>query len=161
MSVCGPMVSPSSTTKRRVILRSSFFDSSFGLQMMPPFAAEGDVGHGAFPGHPRRQRAHFVGGDVGVIADAALAGAAHARMQRAIADERLHAAVVRLDRELQRGQARHGAEVVAQSIRQIDDVVRRGVELLLRDAVGVEVFCGVDRRLTHIHHVPLSCEGGR
>jgi hypothetical protein len=38
MSVCGPMVSPSSTTKRRVTRRSSFFDSFFGSQMIPPFA---------------------------------------------------------------------------------------------------------------------------
>jgi len=38
MSVCGPMVSPSSTMKRRVIFRRSSLVSCFGSQTMPPFA---------------------------------------------------------------------------------------------------------------------------
>ena len=38
MSVCGPMVSPSSTTKRRVMRGSSLRLSFFGSQMIPPFA---------------------------------------------------------------------------------------------------------------------------
>ena len=37
-------------------------------------AAEGNVDHGALPGHPAGQGAHFVEGDVGRVADAAFRG---------------------------------------------------------------------------------------
>ncbi len=37
-SVCGPIASPSSTMKRRVIFRRSSFVSSLGLHTTPPLA---------------------------------------------------------------------------------------------------------------------------
>ena len=42
-------------------------------------AAERDVDHGAFPGHPGGERAHFVEGDVGGEANAAFGGTARDR----------------------------------------------------------------------------------
>ena len=101
---------------------------------------ERDVGHGALPGHPRGESAHLVGVHVGVVADAALAGAAHARVQRAEADERPHHAVIPFDRELDRRQPRRAAEIVSEPFRQIGHILRSRVELLLGDAVGIEVF---------------------
>jgi hypothetical protein len=49
MSSCGPMIGSSSDVKRRVIFCSSFGESSFGLQRMPPFA----------PPYGSRSSAHF------------------------------------------------------------------------------------------------------
>src|SRR5207253_183479 len=40
--------------------------------------SERNVNDGAFPGHPHSERLDFVEGDVGMITNAALAGAAHA-----------------------------------------------------------------------------------
>src|SRR5205823_3946905 len=53
----------------------------------PLGAAEGDVGDGALPGHPGGQGAHLVEGDVGVVADAALARPADVAVQDAVAAE--------------------------------------------------------------------------
>src|SRR5207244_236483 len=72
----------------------------------PLRAAEWDVRHRALPRHPRRQRAHFVAVDVGVVADAALPRAAHARVLRAITGEGPDAAVVHHHRELHFDEAR-------------------------------------------------------
>ncbi len=59
-------------------------------------AAEGNVDDGAFPRHPRGERAHFIQRYVGRKADAALAGAAHHGMLHAIAGEDFEAAVIKL-----------------------------------------------------------------
>ena len=63
-------------------------------------AAEGDVDHGALPGHPHGQGAHLVQGDVGVVADAALGRAAADVVLHAVAGEDLHRAVVHAHREV-------------------------------------------------------------
>ena len=57
-------------------------------------AAEGDVDHGALPGHPGGQRAHLVKVDVGSVADAALGRSARNGMLHAIAGEHLQPPVV-------------------------------------------------------------------
>ena len=63
-------------------------------------AAEGDVDHGAFPGHPGGQRAHFVERDIGRKADAAFAGSARDGMLHPIAGENFQPAVVKQDRDV-------------------------------------------------------------
>ena len=63
-------------------------------------AAERNVDHGAFPGHPGSQRAHFVQRHVGRKADAALGGAARDGMLHAIAGEDFEPAVVELHRNV-------------------------------------------------------------
>ena len=59
-------------------------------------AAERNVDHRALPGHPGRQRAHFVERHVGRVADAAFARAARDRMLHAIAREYFEPPVVQL-----------------------------------------------------------------
>ena len=61
-------------------------------------AAERDVRDGALPGHPGRERGHFVEGDVGVVADAALCRTERDVVLHAIAGEDLDLAVVHLHR---------------------------------------------------------------
>ena len=82
---------------------SSPCESSVGIADDAAFAAaEGDVDHGAFPGHPGGQRADFVEGDVGREADAAFGGAARNGVLHAIAGEDLQAPVVELHRNVNR-----------------------------------------------------------
>ena len=57
-------------------------------------AAEGNVDHGALPGHPGRQRAHLVEREVGRVADAALGGAARDRVLHPVSGKHFQAAVV-------------------------------------------------------------------
>src|SRR5262249_59213244 len=66
-------------------------------------AAVGDVDDGALPGHPHRQRFDLVQGDVWVVPDAALGGAAIDVVLDAVAGEDLYAAVVHLDGEVAGG----------------------------------------------------------
>ena len=81
-------------------------------------AAEGDVDHGAFPGHPGSQRAHFVERDVGGEADAAFGGAARHGVLDAVAGENFQAPIVELhgnvDGEFERGGTENFAEAVVQ-----------------------------------------------
>ena len=63
-------------------------------------AAERDVDHRAFPGHPGGQRAHFVQRHVGREADAALGRAARDGVLHAIAGEDFQPAVVQLHRDV-------------------------------------------------------------
>ena len=62
-------------------------------------AAERDPHQRALPGHPHRERLHLVDGDVGVVADPALRGAARDVVRDAEALERLDLAVVHHDRD--------------------------------------------------------------
>ena len=61
-------------------------------------AAERQLRDRALPGHPRRQRRHFIERHVGVIADAALGRAERDVVLHAIAGEHLDLAGVHLDR---------------------------------------------------------------
>ena len=63
-------------------------------------SAEGDVDHGALPGHPTGQRADFVERDVGRVADSAFARAARDGVLHAVAGEDFDAAVVHHDRDV-------------------------------------------------------------
>ncbi len=63
-------------------------------------AAEGNVHHRALPGHPARQRAHFVERDVGRIANAALGRAAGDGVLHPISGEDLQLSVVHVDRDV-------------------------------------------------------------
>ena len=63
-------------------------------------AAVGQIDDGRFPGHERGQGADFVEIDFGVIAQAALHGAAGVVVLHAVADEGFEAAVVHLDGNL-------------------------------------------------------------
>ena len=60
-------------------------------------AAQGQVGHGALPGHPHGQGAHGIGRLLGMKADAALAGSAAVVVLDPVALEDLHRTVVHLD----------------------------------------------------------------
>ena len=73
-------------------------------------AAERDVHHRAFPGHPGRQGAHFIERDVGSEANSALGRSANNGMLDAIAGEDLQAAVVELHRDVHRQLERRGAQ---------------------------------------------------
>src|SRR5207253_2931263 len=89
-------------------------------------SAERDVGDRALPRHPRRQRAHFIGVDFGVIANAALSGAANPRVQSAIARENFYSSVIAFYRELDFEEPERSAEPAAQTFRKIGDVAGRG-----------------------------------
>jgi len=55
---------------------------------------KGNIYHRALPGHPGRQRAHFVNGNIRRKADSALAGPAHRGMQHAISREHFESSVI-------------------------------------------------------------------
>ena len=96
-------------------------ESTLGSQMTPPLAAaERNVHHGALPGHPRRQRAHFVEAHVRREADAALARPARHGVLHAIAGEHLQASVIELHRNMHRDFARGGAQNLAHPVIQIE-----------------------------------------
>src|ERR1700733_9609131 len=57
-------------------------------------AAEGNVHHGAFPGHPGRECAHFIERDVRRIADPTFAGTSNQRMLHAIASKYFEPAII-------------------------------------------------------------------
>ena len=61
--------------------------------------SERNVNDGAFPGHPHSERLDFVEGDVGMITNAALAGAAHAAVLNAETVEDLDRTVIHLYRQ--------------------------------------------------------------
>ena len=61
-------------------------------------AAERNVRDGALPGHPRRERRHFVERHAGVVADAAFGRAERDVVLHAVAGEDFDLAVVHLDR---------------------------------------------------------------
>src|SRR5690606_1202589 len=63
-------------------------------------AAVGQVHGGVLDGHPPGQRHHFLEADVGVVAHAALAGAAREAVLHAVALEVRHGAVVQLHRHV-------------------------------------------------------------
>ena len=63
-------------------------------------AAEGNVHHGALPGHPGGESAHFVERDIGRETDAAFARAADRGVQHAVTDEDFEAAVVHRHRQI-------------------------------------------------------------
>ena len=65
-------------------------------------AAEGNVDHRAFPGHPRGQRAHFVQRHIGSEADAALGRPARDRVLHTVAGEDLDPSIVQLHRDVNR-----------------------------------------------------------
>jgi hypothetical protein len=61
-------------------------------------------------------------------------------VERAIPGERLHRAVVALDRKLDFEEPRRPAQQRPQPVRQIDDILRRLVELLLGDVVRIQIL---------------------
>ena len=65
-------------------------------------AAERDVDHGALPGHPTGQGAHFVECDVGSVTNAAFARTARNGMLHAEAGENFQMPVVHLHRDIHR-----------------------------------------------------------
>ena len=78
-------------------------------------AAKGNVHRGCFPGHPDGESFHFVEGNVGMVADAAFAGAARDVVLDAIAGEDFHLAVVHLCGQGNLKNALRGAEDLAQA----------------------------------------------
>ena len=81
-------------------------------------AAEGNVDHGALPGHPAGQGADFVERDVGRVADAALGRAARDGVLHAESGEDFEVAVIHLhgdvDREFAVGIAQHAPQAFIQ-----------------------------------------------
>src|ERR1035441_9815840 len=65
-------------------------------------AAEGNVDHGALPGHPAGKGSNFIEGDVGSVADAAFGRTARDGMLHAEAREDLEVAVIHLHRDVDR-----------------------------------------------------------
>ena len=63
-------------------------------------AAQRETDDGALPGHPCRERAHFLDIDVGVEAEAALERAEDVVVLDAVAGEHFHTAIIELDREV-------------------------------------------------------------
>ncbi len=92
-------------------------------------AAERDVGDGAFPGHPRRERGDLVQGDVGVVPDAPLGGTKGDVVLHAVPGEDFDLAVVHLDRTGDRDLALGVREDLPDAGFEIEDA-RRSVEFL-------------------------------
>ena len=83
-------------------------------------AAERDVDHGAFPGHPHRERLDLVQRDVGVVANAALGGSAVDVVLHAVTREDACVAVVELDRKVTGELALNLAQDLAKPRLQLD-----------------------------------------
>ena len=97
----GPRKSMISAVYRRVSFSSSVSESRLRIADHAALgAAERNVHHRAFPGHPRCQRAHFVQRHVGREADAALGRPARQRMLHPVAGEHLDASIVQLHRNV-------------------------------------------------------------
>ena len=65
-------------------------------------AAERNIDHSAFPGHPAGQRAHFIERHVRSESNASLARPSHDGMMHAIADEHFQVAVIQHHRDVDR-----------------------------------------------------------
>ena len=102
-------------------------------------AAKGNVHGGGFPGHPSRERFHFVERDTGVIADAAFGGAARDVVLHAKAGEDFHLAVVHLGRDGNFQDALRGSQNLAHAGIELQ-VLGGDIELDLRDAVRIQIF---------------------
>ncbi len=104
-------------------------------------AAEGNVDHGALPGHPTGQRAHFVQRDVGRVADAALARAAGNVVLHPEAGEHLDVAVIHGHRKMNNDFARRRSQQLPQAFIQVELACRKiepralcfpGIDLLVQ-----------------------------
>ena len=82
--------------------------------------AEGNIHHGAFPGHPGGQRADLVQGHVGREADAAFGRPPRQGMLHAIAGEDLDAAVVEQHRNVNGELLGSGAQYLAHAVIQLE-----------------------------------------
>src|SRR4029077_17378101 len=71
----------------------------------PLGAAKGNVDHGALPGHPAGEGAHFVEGDVRGVADAPLSGAACDGVLYAESRKNFEVAIIHLHRDVDRNLA--------------------------------------------------------
>ena len=96
-------------------------------------AAEGDIDDGALPGHPAGQGADFIEGDVGRVADAALARAASDGVLHAEAGEDLEGAVVHGNRDVKDDFAVGIAQDLPEAFIEVEllggDVETRGLRL--------------------------------
>ena len=102
-------------------------------------AAQRDVRHGAFPGHPGRQRAHHVERLGRVEADAALVGAARVVVLDAEALEDLDRAVVHAHRDAEVELAHRPAQHFG-DLRVEVELLGHLIELLLRHFEFIELF---------------------
>ncbi len=119
--------------------------------------AKRNVHGGGLPGHPHRQRLHFIQSDVGMEADAAFAGTARHVVLHAVAGEHLYLAVVHLRRQGNFQHALGRAQNLAQTGIELQKFGRH-VKLNLRDAKRIQVLAGSDAG----HHgwcAYLSCRG--
>ena len=110
-------------------------------------AAERDPRHGRLPGHQRRQRAHLVEVDLGVVADAALVRPARAVVLDAEAGEDVDLPVGQRDRDLHLHLAVGGAHDGAQVVAQLHPVGRE-VEPVVDDVVVRDLGGGHRRELS-------------
>src|SRR5579872_6668650 len=105
-------------------------------------APEGDVHHGALPGHPARQRSHFVECDVWRVANAALRRTTGDRMLHAEAREDFEMAVIHLHRDVDRqfavGIAQHAPQAVIE-IEFLGGQIKAGALRLPRVALFIHV----------------------
>ena len=100
-------------------------------------AAEGDVHHGAFPRHPRRQGPHRIERLVGVEPDAALVRAPRVVVLHAEPAEHLHLPVVHADRDGELELADGPPQELAGALVEVEDV-GDFVELGLGHLEGIE-----------------------
>ena len=105
-------------------------------------AAERNIDHRAFPGHPGGERAHFIEGDVGSEANAAFGRSARDGVLHAIAGEYFQAAVVELDGDVD-GQFEGGG---AQNFAQPSSRLSRSAASSNRAAAESQGLISLSRR---------------
>ncbi len=111
-------------------------------------AAEGDVDHGALPGHPTGERAHFIERDVGCVADPSLGRAARDGMLHAKASKDFEMAVVHLDGNVHDNLAVGIAQNPPQALIEVEFLssqVEAGALRLPRVGLFIHVRGGGDR----------------
>ena len=101
------------------------------------------------------QRDDLLGGDAGVVADAALARPENAVMHDPVALEAAHAVVVHFDREVDHVDALGLLQEIDQPLFQSQHVARRALELQFADRDRIEALLAVSRLRRIVAHVPV------
>ncbi len=127
----------------------------------PLGAAKRHVDDGALPGHPCRQGAHFIQGNVRVVANAAFSGPAHVAVQHAVAGEGPHRTVHQFEGEFEDHRAGWPFEEIDQSAFEMGHQGRGSIELLCRNVIRVQVFAAVFRRRRFCFHESHSFDKQR
>src|SRR5271167_2286390 len=109
-------------------------------------AAEGNVDHGAFPGHPGGEGADFVDGDVGIEADTALAWATNGGVQDTVTSENLDLATVHADGDVNRDFLAGILQVAVDTVFEAE-FLRGGFEARLSRLVNVQFILSSRRHV--------------